>query len=125
MNLIQQFMDEANRQIADPAGDIVSGKPIDAEAFTFVGDVSGPGGTAIVYYGTFGDPVLMPVMTRQGWQDYLTTPLKVRAAQFATAPSVEKHKKLVRTQTGRDFFIQAIDYTGVVVYTMVLVDRFL
>ena len=120
MNLLQSFLDECNRQISDTTG---SATPLLTEAFTFVDDTSGPGGQPVVYQGTFGDPILMPVQTRQGYQDYLVTPLKARAAQWTTAPSAENHKKLVRTATGRTFYVQSVDYTAVVVYTFICTDR--
>lgn len=116
MNLVQQFLDEANRQISDPTADPTNG-PLATEAFTFDAD---PGKT--VYYGTFGDPVLQPTMTRQGWQDALTIPLKARAAQWAAAPTND-HKTITRTSNGRKYYVQQIDYTAVVVYTFVLTDR--
>lgn len=120
MNALQQFLDEANAQVSDTAN---GATPILTEAFTFVGDTSGPGGAAVVYYGTFGDPVIMPVQTRQGWQDYLVTPLKARVAQWSVPPEDRNHTNLVRTATGRTFYVQMIDYTAVVVYTFILVDR--
>lgn len=90
------------------------------EAFT----ITGLSGT---FYGTFGDPEIMPVMTRQGYQDHLVTPLKVEATEFAalTSPQIQALARgtLVRTQTNRTFFIQVADYTGVVVWTFILTDR--
>jgi hypothetical protein len=112
MNLLQTFLVEANTQ----ARDIVQ------EAFTLVGE-----SPAVTRYGTFGDPEIMPVMTRQGYQDHLVTPLKVEASQFSgyTAEQLDAlaRRSIVRTQTGRTMFIQVADYTAVVVYTFILTDR--
>ncbi len=95
-------------------------RPIIQEAFT----IAGLTGT---FYGTFGDPELMPVMTRQGYQDHIVTPLKVESTEFAalSAPQIQALARgsLVRTQMNRTFFIQMVDYTGVVVWTFILTDR--
>jgi hypothetical protein len=110
MNLLQTFMADANAQ----ARDLIQ------EVFT----ITGLTGT---FYGTFGDPEILPVMTRQGYQDHLVTPLKVETTQFAalTSPQVQALARgsLIRTQTNRTFFIQVVDYTGVVVWTFILTDR--
>lgn len=112
MNLLQTFLADANAQA----------RPIIQEAFTFVGAMAG-----VTYYGTFGDPVIMPVMTRQGYQDHLVTPLKAESVQFATwtAPQLDAlaRSSIIRTSTGRTFFINVVDYTSVVVFTFVLTDR--
>ena len=92
----------------------VQARPTIQEAFTIEGD-------ATVYYGTFGDPQLIPVMTRQGYQDHLVTELIAQAIQFASAPL--SRVNLVRTQTGRTFFVHMVDATEVVVYKFVLTDR--
>lgn len=98
----------------------VQARDIIQEAFT----ITGLAGT---FYGTFGDPELMPVMTRQGYQDHLVTVLKVQTTEFAalTSPQIQALARgsLVRTQTSRTFFIQMADYTAVVVWTFVLTDR--
>lgn len=113
MNLLQTFMAEANAQA----------RTIIQEAFT----VTVPAGIATTFFGTFGDPEIMPVMTRQGYQDHLVTVLKVEATEFAalTSPQIQALARgsVVRTATGRTFFIQTVDYTGVVVWTFILTDR--
>lgn len=112
MNLLQSFLVEAN----------VQAKDIIQEAFTLVAE-----SPAVTRYGTFGDPEIMPVMTRQGYQDQLVTPLKVEASYFSsfTAPQLDAlaRRSIVRTATGRTMFIQVVDYTAVVVYTFILTDR--
>lgn len=79
------------------------------------------------YVGTFGDPQIMPVMTRQGYQDHLVTPLKSESVLFAGLTPDQLNalarRSLIRTQTGRTMFIQVVDYTAVVVYTFILTDR--
>lgn len=95
-------------------------RPIVQEEFT----ITGLTGT---FYGTFGDPEVIPVMTRQGYQDHIVTPLKAETVQFAalTDPQIQALARgsLARTQTGRTFFIQTVDYTAVVVWTFILTDR--
>lgn len=110
-NDLQSFMAAANVQT----------RAVIQEALTFAED---PGGQ---YTGTFGDPQIMNVMTRNGYQDHLVTPLKVEKVLFAgwTAPELDALARttLVRTQTGRTFFINAVDYTEAVVFTFILTDR--
>jgi hypothetical protein len=110
MNDLQAFLNEANDQT----------QAVIQEAFTRVGEAP-----AVTRYGTFGDPQIMPVSTRQGYQDYLVTPLKVRASQFANPAAAEAfaRKEIIRTATGRTFFVQVVDFTEVVVYTFMLTDR--
>lgn len=111
MNLLQTFLANANVQT----------RTVLQEALTFTAD---PGGE---YTGTFGDPQIMPIMTRQGYEDHLVTPLKVERVLFADWTSDELNAlartTLVRTQTGRTFFIQVVDYTEAVVFTFILTDR--
>lgn len=107
MNLLQSFLVEANQQA----------RPIIQEEFTIVGDLSGT-----IYFGTFGDPVIMPVMTRQGYQDHLVTPLKAEKSQWPITPPGERIS-IIRTQTGRTLFVQVVDFTEAVVYTFILTDR--
>lgn len=73
------------------------------------------------YKGTFGDPLLMPIMTQSGYQDYLVTPLKIASVLFTVKPQAKQ--SLIRPLTDREFFIQMVDYTNPVVYTFVLTDR--
>lgn len=111
MNLLQTFLAAANVQTRTTL----------QEDLTFATD---PG---VTYTGTFGDPQIMPVMTRQGFQDHLVTPLKIERALFAGWTDDELNAlartALVRTQTGRTFFIQMVDYTEAVVFTFILTDR--
>lgn len=73
------------------------------------------------YMGTFGDPLMMPIMTQNGYQDYLVTPLKIAAALFSAKP--EAKQTLIRPLTSRELFVQMVDYTNPVVYTFILTDR--
>src|SRR4051812_9560589 len=102
MNQLQDFMARCNTQA----------RPLNQEAAELNGSV---------IYGTFGDPVLMPVMTRQGYMDHLVTPFKAARDQFADDP--QARQTLVRPLTQREFFIQIVDYTNPVVYTFILTDR--
>ena len=72
-------------------------------------------------YGTFGDPQVMPVMTRAGYQDHLVNTLKVSRDQFSSDPVAKT--TITRPATGRKFFVQVVDYTNPVVYTFILTDR--
>jgi hypothetical protein len=111
MNALQTFLAAANVQT----------RSVLQEALTLAAD---PG---VTYTGTFGDPQIMPVMTRQGYQDHLVTPLKIERAQFSTWTAEEldalARTNLVRTQTGRTFWINVVDYTEAVVFTFILTDR--
>src|SRR6478609_727030 len=73
------------------------------------------------YMGTFGDPLMMPIMTQAGYQDYLVTPLKIAKALF-TAPPASK-QTIRRPLTEREFFVQMVDNTHPVVFTFILTDR--
>ncbi len=109
MNDLQEMMDEGNTQ----------SREINQEAFTIVDE-----SPATSRLGTFGDPQIMPIETRQGYQDYLVTPMKVQASEFeGYDTSTLARKKVIRTATGRTLFIQVVDYTEVVAYTLLLTDR--
>jgi hypothetical protein len=72
--------------------------------------------------GTFGDPEMMPLMSRTGYEDHLVIPLKVSAVQFASDPPA----KVTITRPGppkREYFVQMVDHTNPVVYTFILTDR--
>ncbi len=71
--------------------------------------------------GTFGDAIMMPVMTQTGYQDHLVTPVKISRVQFAADP--EAHQSLRRISTDRTMFIQIVDISNPVVYTLMVVDR--
>lgn len=96
-------------------------RDIIGEAFTIVGQ-----SPAVIYYGTFGNPQIVPVMGDTGYQDYLVTPVKAELTQpngaFPTLSTLA-HGSLVRTQGGRTFFIQALDYTDPVAVTFLCTDR--
>lgn len=104
MNDLQQFMADCNAQTLD----------ILAE------EVELNGATV---RGTFGDPQLMPIMTRTGYADHLITPFKVSAAQFANGSPPQARQSLTRASNGRSYFVQIVDYTNPVVFTFLLTDR--
>ncbi len=114
MNDLQEMMDEGNTQ----------SREVNQEAFTIVGEVA-----AISRLATFGDPQIMPIEGRQGYQDYLVTPMKIQASEFAGAKSYAPgtdnlaRKFVVRTATGRSLYVQVVDYTEVVAFTLLLTDR--
>lgn len=75
-----------------------------------------------VVMGTFGDPQIMPVMTRNGSEDHIVTTLQVARSAFA-GKDVPSKVSLTRPATSRTFFIQAVDDTHPVVFTFILTDR--
>lgn len=91
-------------------------RAVNREAFYFVGVPSA------VFYMTFGDPELVPVMTRTGYQDHIVRVCKADAAQWPTTKPAPK-TSLVRSQTGATYFVQAVDVTDPVVFTFLLTDR--
>lgn len=102
MNKLQTFMARGNAQTRD-----VNQEPVEYNG--------------AVYYGTFGDPQMIPVMSRQGYQDYLATELKISKVQFGAAPIAKQ--MLRRPNTRREFFVQMVDATNPVVFTFILTDR--
>lgn len=102
MNALQQMLVTANTQ----------SRQVNQEAVEIDGKI---------LFGTFGDPVPMPIMTRQGYKDHLVLPLKVSRDQFAADPVARCTVK--RPATDKTYISQIIDMTNPVVYSFVLVDR--
>lgn len=102
MNLLQDFMARGN-----------------AQTVAVVTEEIQMGGN--LYNGTFGDAVMMPVMTAVGYQDQLVTPVKISRVQFAADP--QAHQSLERVSTKRTMFIQIVDISNPVVYTLICTDR--
>ncbi len=73
------------------------------------------------YDATFGDAVMMPVMTPTGYQDHLVTPVKISRPQFASPPA--SHGSLKRISTDRTMFIQIVDISNPVIFTLICTDR--
>ena len=111
MNLLQTFMADAREQA----------RPVIDEEFTIVGQ-----SPAVIYFGAFGTPQLVPVMVDYGYQDHLVTPVRAALAQpngaFPTLATLA-HGSLVRTATGRTLFIQMVDYTDPIWVTFLCADR--
>lgn len=106
MNVLQTFLDAAQAQARD----------ILRESFYFVGT---PG---TLFYMTFGDPQVVPVMTRTGYQDHIVTVGKADASQWPTTKPAVK-TSIVRASNGQTYFVQAIDPNDPVVLTFLLTDR--
>lgn len=104
MNALQTFMAAATAQ----AQNVIQ------EAFTLAAG-------ATIYYGTFGDAVMLPEMLPQGYQDHLVTPLKVLRSAFSGTPASKQ--LCTRTATGVAYFVQIIDTSDPVVYTLLLTER--
>ena len=107
MNILQNFMAACTAQA----------RPIVQEAFTIVG------GDGTVFFGTFGDPQVTPIMTRQGYTDYLAVTMTAEAAQFIGNPFASKKTTITRTATGQVYFVNVVDYKGIVVWQFILTDR--
>ena len=102
MNLLQQFIAAANAQTQDVLQELVQ---LDGKE----------------YYGTFGDAVLMPIMTRAGYEDQLVTGFRASRTQFSEDPAA--HSTLTRVSTGHNYFVQIIDTSNPVLYVFQLTDR--
>jgi hypothetical protein len=102
MNALQSFMAECNRQT----------RAINQEAVIINGSK---------FYGTFGDPQLMPIMTRQGFEDHIVQPFISSADQYASPP--ESRQNLTRCKNNVVYFIQMVDGKDPVAFTFILVDR--
>lgn len=102
LNLLQDFMARGNVQTVS----------IVMEDIEMGGEIKS---------GTFGDAVMMPVMTQTGYEDHLVTPVKISRVQFASDPKA--HQSLTRISTKRDMFIQIVDISNPVVYTLICTDR--
>ena len=107
MNALQTFLASCNAQV----------RAIVQEAFTITG------GDGTVYYGTFSDPQVMPIMNRQGYQDYLAVTMTAEASQFTGNPFASKKTTLTRTATGQVYLVNVVDYKGIVVCHFILTDR--
>lgn len=112
-------MAEANAQIRGPGGATpaeATANSLLTESFTHVGE-----SPSVSRLGTFGNPTVVPLETRYGYQDHVVTYLTVEAALYATPP--DPHGEIHRTQTGQTYYVQAIDTKNPVVYTFTLTDR--
>ncbi len=91
-------------------------RPIIQEDFTITGTTGN-------FFGTFGDPIMMPVMTRNGYEDRLVTELKADATQAGLAAALVGRAKITRTQTSAIYLVNIADTKNPVVFTASLVDR--
>lgn len=105
-NLLDAFMTEGNRQL----------RTIIKADFTHVGE-----SPAVTRQGTFGNANVIPVMTRQGWEDHLVVFMEVERSLYATAP--ESKTEINRTDTNITYFIQAIDKSSPVLFIFTLTER--
>lgn len=102
MNLLQTFMADGNAQARAILQELV--------------EIGGK-----TYYGTFGDAQLLPVMTRNGYQDQLVTAFRASRDQFAADP--DARQTLTRESTQHEYLIQMVDTSAPVIYTFLLTDR--
>lgn len=115
MNLLQNFMAEALSQVRGTGG---TNESLAMEEFTIVGEVSPP---ATPRLGVFGNSTVIPIMTRQGYQDHEVSFLTVEASLFATAPS--PRITINRTSTGQNLFVHAVENKDPVLFTFTLTER--
>lgn len=111
MNLLQTFLADARAQV----------RTVVDEEFTI--DGLSP---VVVFFGAFGAPQLIPIMTDVGYQDHLVIPLTAPVTQVNGAfPAFDTlaRRKITRTATGRSLFVRAVDYTDPVKLTFLLTDR--
>lgn len=104
LNQLQAFMADGNSQT----------EPVVMEDVKIGGEV---------VKGTFGDAVMMPVMTQEGYQDQLVTPVKIAVALLHVAPKAKQ--SLTRISVNRDMFIQIVDISNPIVWTLLVTDRVL
>lgn len=102
MNLLQSFIAECNRQT----------RAINQEQVQINGSL---------FWGTFGDPQMIPELERQGHTFMIAKILVSDRSQYATPPA--SLQKLIRVQGNTEYFIQMVDTKDPVVFTFMLVDR--
>lgn len=93
-------------------------RPIAKEPFTIVGELTPP---LVPRVGTFGNVTVIPVMTRQGYQDHEVMFMRAEKVLFVTKP--EPRGQIVRTETGQTLFVQAVEAYDQVVYVFTLTQR--
>lgn len=86
------------------------------EDFTVVGE-----SPVVTRVGTFGGSTIMPVMTRNGYEDHEVSLMTCEKVLFATPP--EPRIEITRTQTGQVFFVQGVDNKDPVLFTFILTER--
>ena len=94
----------------------IQARPVIKEEFTIVGE-----SPVVVRLGTFGSLTVMPVMTRQGYEDHSVCPMTCERSYFATPP--EPRIEITRTQTGQVLFVQTVEKNDPVLFTFILTDR--
>src|SRR5688500_2627809 len=102
MNALQSFMAACNRQT----------RAINQEEVVINGSK---------HRGSFGDPQMMPVMTRNGYEEQMVPPFVSSADHYASPPL--SRQKLTRTKNNVEYFIQMVDARDPVLFTFILVDR--
>lgn len=106
MNLLDDFMAEGNRQL----------RTIIKSDFTHVGE-----SPVVSRAGTFGNATVIPVLTRQGYEDHAVVFMEVERSLYATEPQAKG--EIVKTGTGTTYFVQAIDKSSPVIYIFTLTER--
>jgi hypothetical protein len=104
--LLRNYMTEANAQM----------RLLIKSGFTHVGE-----SPSVSRLGTFGNAQVIPVMTRQGYEDHAVVFMEVERSLYATPPQAKG--EIRRTKTGTRYFVQAIDKSSPVIYIFTLTER--
>lgn len=100
------------------AAGAVQSRPAIREPFAIVGEVSPP---LVPRVGVFGNVSVIPIMTRQGYQDHEVMFMRAEKVLFATKP--EPRIEITRTETGQTLFVQAVENKDPVIYVFTLTER--
>jgi hypothetical protein len=106
LNPLDEFMAESNFQL----------RTIIKSDFTHVGE-----SPEVSRLGTFGNAQVIPVMTRQGYEDHAVVFMEVERSLYATPPQAKG--EILREETGVRYFVQAIDKSSPVLYIFTLTER--
>jgi hypothetical protein len=107
MNALDTFLANANVQL----------RTLIKSDFTHVGE-----SPQVTRQGTFGNATVIPIMTRQGYEDHLVVMMEVERVLYTGAEPVAKGT-IVRTDTSTTYFVQAIDKSSPVLFIFTLTER--
>jgi hypothetical protein len=105
-NLLDTFMAEGNLQL----------RTVIKSDFTHVGE-----SPAVTRQGTFGNASVIPIFTRQGYEDHAVVFMEVERSLYATEP--QSLGEIVRTDVNKTFFVRAIDKSSPVIFIFTLTER--
>jgi hypothetical protein len=105
-NLLDQFMTEGNVQL----------RTVIKSDFTHVGE-----NPVAIRQGTFGNATVIPVFTRQGYEDHAVVFMEVERSLYAVEP--QSKGEITRLDVNKVFFVQAIDKSSPVIFIFTLTER--